>query len=88
MLDARKVEVGEERQSKKAPLSRSDAQALLDSVTWVIVARGKSSRRLKREEATLEDLKGHTGGFRAPIVRRGKTLLVGFNEAELEKLIR
>ncbi|MCA1582943.1 MAG: hypothetical protein LC796_16460 [Acidobacteria bacterium] len=88
MLDTRKVKVGEERQSRKAPLSRADAQALLDSVTWVIVARGKTSRRLKREQATLDDLKGHTGGFRAPIVRRGKTLLVGFNEAELEKLIR
>jgi len=88
VLDAKKVKIGEERQSRKAPLSRSDAQALLDSVTCVIVARGKSSRRLKREDATLEDLKGHSGGFRAPIVRRGKTLLVGFSESELEKLIK
>ena len=87
VLDREKVKIGQERQSRKAPLSPPDAQALLDSVTCVIVAKGKSSRRLKREEATLDDLRGPTGGFRAPILRRGKTLLVGFSEPEIEKLI-
>ena len=87
MLEKKKVKIGEERQSRKAPLSASDAQALLDSVTWVVVAKGKNSRRIKAGEATPDDLRGPTGGFRAPILRRGKTLLVGFSEVEIEKLI-
>jgi hypothetical protein len=33
------------------------------------------------------DLKGPTGNYRAPIVRKGKTLLVGFNLDALEKLV-
>ena len=32
-------------------------------------------------------LKGPTGNYRSPIVRRGKTLLVGFNQEALEKLL-
>lgn len=87
MLEKKKVKIGEERQSRKAPLSPSDAQALLDSVTWVVVAKGKNSRRMSAEEATPDDLRGPTGGFRAPILRRGKTLLVGFSEVEIEKLV-
>jgi arsenate reductase-like glutaredoxin family protein len=88
VLDSRKVTVAEERQSKKAPMSDADARKLLGSVSEVILARGKAIRRLSRKEATLDDLRGPTGAFRAPMVRRGKTLLVGFNEDELRELIR
>ena len=87
MLDAKKVTVREERQSRKAPLSDADAKKLLDSVSEIVISRGRASRRLTRKEATLDDLRGHTGAFRAPMVKRGKTLLVGFNEEELKKLI-
>jgi arsenate reductase-like glutaredoxin family protein len=87
VLDSKKVKVAEERQSKKAPMSDADARKLLGSVSEVILARGKAIRRLSRKEATLDDLRGTTGAFRAPMVRRGKTLLVGFNEEELKGLI-
>ncbi len=88
MLDAKKVQVTEERQSKKAPMSDAEARRLLDSVAEVVLARGKSIRRLTRAEATLDDLRGQSGGFRAPMVRRGKTLLVGFHEEQLNSLLR
>ena len=87
VLDRKKTTVREERQSRKAPMSEADARKLLDSVSDIVVSRGKSSRRLTREEATLDDLRGNAGAFRAPMVRKGKTLLVGFNQEELEKLI-
>jgi arsenate reductase-like glutaredoxin family protein len=87
VLDAKKVQVTEERQSKKAPMSDADARKLLHSVTEVVLARGKAIRRLSSKEATLDDLRGPTGAFRAPMVRRGRKLLVGFSEEELKKLI-
>jgi len=88
VLDQKDVKVKEERQSRKAPLSEADARKLLDSVEQVILWRGKANRRLSRKDATLDDLRGNGGAFRAPMVRKGKTLLVGFNEEELKKLIR
>jgi hypothetical protein len=51
-----------------------------------VVARGKKvvtfdMRRAPPDDATLlSHLLGPTGNLRAPTVRRGKTLLVGFNE--------
>jgi len=87
VLDKTKTSVKEERHSKKTPMSDAEAKKLLASVSEVIVARGKSSRRIPAKEATVEDLRGNSGGIRAPLVRRGKTLLVGFNAEELEKLI-
>jgi len=59
----------------------------LKTVERVIVAKGKASRTLAAKETTLDDLRGPTGRFRAPMVRKGKTLLVGFSEAELEKVL-
>ncbi len=79
--------IGEERPARQRPLSDADAKKLLRSVSEVIVARGKTSRRLPAKDATLDDLRGNRGSFRAPMIRRGRTLLVGFSEAELERLL-
>ena len=87
VLDKKKIAVGEERSSKKAPLSETDVKAMLASVERVIVSKGKNSRTLAAKETTLDDLRGPTGNFRAPMVRKGKTLLVGFSEGELERMI-
>jgi hypothetical protein len=35
----------------------------------------------------IAHLKGPTGNYRAPIVRKGKTLLVGFHAETLESLV-
>lgn len=37
------------------------------------------------EDVLLEHMLGSTGNLRAPTVKRGKTLLVGFNADEYEK---
>jgi hypothetical protein len=39
-----------------------------------------------RDEELLKHLIGPSGNLRAPTMRIGKTLVVGFNEAEYEKL--
>jgi arsenate reductase-like glutaredoxin family protein len=87
LLDAGKAVIAKQRQSKKEPLSDADAEALLKSVSKVIVARGKSTETLKAADATLDHLRGPTGGFRAPMVKVGKTLLVGFHADALKDLV-
>jgi len=87
VLDGRKTQVGETRLAKKAPLLDADVKALLASVDEVVVAKGKSARTLAARDATLEDLKGPTGSYRAPILKAGRRLLVGFNEAALAGLL-
>lgn len=87
MLADTQAKVTTERSSKKAPLSDDDARALLAAVDTVVIARGKSAETKAAAEATLDDLKGPTGGYRAPILLHGKRLLVGFNEEALRSLL-
>jgi hypothetical protein len=85
VLDATKARVAETRLAKKEPLSEKDVRGLLKEVDDVLVAKGKSVRTLTAREATLEDLRGPTGNFRAPMMRIGRRLLVGFHEESLRK---
>ena len=83
MLDARKVRVAATRLAKKDPLSEKDVRGLLKEVDEVVIAKGKSVRSVPVEDATLDDLRGPTGNFRAPMMRIGRRLLVGFHEESL-----
>ena len=87
MLEKSKSRVSDERPSKSRPLSDADARALLREVETVTLARGKSSRTLPSREVTLNDLRGPTGNFRAPMVRVGRRLLVGWHEETLRELL-
>lgn len=72
-----------ERPSRKEPLTDADAKALLGAVTEVLIAKGKSVRKVPAKEATPDDLRGPTGNFRAPLLKVGRRLLVGFHEETL-----
>lgn len=86
MLDAAKTKVKEERSSRR-PMTDEEARDLLASVDEVVLARGRARRTLAAREATLDDLRGPTGGFRAPMVKAGRRLLVGFNKDALEETL-
>lgn len=88
MLEKTKAEIGVTRLSKSSPLTDAEAKKLLASVDEVVVAKGKAVRALPAKEATLDDLRGPTGGFRAPIVKAGRRLLVGWNEDELRQTLK
>lgn len=88
MLDHHDAAVDEERNSRKQPLTDDDAQRLLGEVETVWVARGKKCRQLAASEASLDDLKGPTGNYRAPMVRSGQRLLVGFHPDTLEEFLQ
>ncbi len=87
MLERTKARISEERSSKSAPLKDADVKALLASVDEVVVAKGKKALTLGAKEATLDGLKGPTGNYRAPMLRVGRKLLVGFHPETLEALL-
>jgi len=87
VLDKSRSDVREERPSKSRPLSDADAKALLGTVDSVTLARGKSARTVPAREVSLDDLRGPTGNFRAPMLRVGRRLLVGWHEETLRGLL-
>lgn len=65
-------------------LQAEDAKALLDNATKLIVAKGKKLKLFKLpvelSEASVQAMLGPTGNLRAPTLRIGNTLIVGYNE--------
>ena len=65
-------------------LQRSDAKALLQGASTLIVAKGKKGNTFsvggRIPTAAVDAMRGPTGNLRAPTVRAGKTLVVGFND--------
>lgn len=87
MLEAADLVPETERSSRAAPLRDVDAQAILRSVKTVVVCRGRKTLEMPGARAGLDDLKGPTGNFRAPLLHLDDTLLVGFNRQALDKLL-
>ena len=79
-----------EEQSASAKLGADKARELAAAASKIIVSKGKKitvfdMRKDPPDEATLmKHMLGATGNLRAPTIKRGKTLLVGFNQDEYE----
>ncbi len=77
----------------KAKLGSADALKLAAAVSTVIVAKGKKVVRfnMRKDPPSEVTLLGHmlgpTGNLRAPTIRKGKTLVVGFDEASYAALL-
>jgi arsenate reductase-like glutaredoxin family protein len=80
--------VEEQVDARKQRLGPADALKLARAASQLVVAKGKSVVRIDLRKETLSDeellklLLGPSGKLRAPTMRRGKTLLVGFNADE------
>ena len=72
-------------------LARKDAVALAAAATRVVVAKGKNVREFRGEDRNssecIEAMLGPTGNLRAPTVRAGKTVLVGFEQGVYEEAL-
>lgn len=83
----------EEVNAKKETFKEADALALLDGINKLFAAKGKKVTMLdlKKDKPTNDELKklllGPTGNLRAPTLRKGKTLIVGFNEEMYNDLV-
>ena len=78
--------MGERTDATKERKGRDEALALARSAERVVVARGKKvvtfdMKRSPPDDDTLAaHLLGPTGNLKAPTLRKGRTLLVGFSE--------
>jgi len=72
--------------ANKVKLGADEAMELAAEASTVRAARGKKvvSYSMKKDAPSREDLLkvmlGPTGNLRAPTLRKGRTILVGFNE--------
>ena len=79
--------------AKKATITRQRALDVLEGVDELYATKGRKVIHvdLKREKpyrATIEGLLiGPSGNLRAPTLCRGRTLLVGFDEATYAKVL-
>ncbi|MSQ94802.1 MAG: hypothetical protein EXR98_09640 [Gemmataceae bacterium] len=78
----------------KQKQGKAEALALAKSARVIRVARGKKlvtfdMKKDAPDDATLlAHLLGPTGNLRAPTIKKGKTLYVGFNEEAYQALVR
>ena len=74
-----------------AKLGRDDAAALAKKASNLIVAKGKRVTTFKIKGTPADDavdaMLGPTGNLRAPTLRVGRTLLVGFNEDRYHEVL-
>src|SRR5262245_46974348 len=84
-LESNEWKVADQTDAGKERHGRDEALALARSADKVIVAKGKKAVTfdMKKDppddETLLSHLLGPTGNLRAPTLRKGKTLLVGFS---------
>ena len=75
-------------------LKEKEALALVQEVDEIYASKGKQVVHLdlKKDKpdtaALLALLLGPTGNLRAPTLRKGRTLLVGFDEAAYSKVLK
>ncbi len=80
--------------ARKTTLKEGEALALVKDVDEIYASKGKQVVHLdlKKEKpdkaALLGLLLGPTGSLRAPTLRKGRTLLVGFDEAAYAKVLK
>lgn len=80
--------------ANKVKLQAEDAWALASSASKVVVSRGKKLETFDMKagaadrESVLKAILGPTGNLRAPTIRKGKTLYVGFNEEAYLALVK
>ena len=76
--------VGEEVDAKKEVITSEDVWSVLSAAETVYVASGKKTLEYIPSSSNKDELikkaTGRTGNLRAPTVRRGKLLYVGFNQ--------
>ncbi len=83
-LDARGLDIAATRSTRDA-LTDSEARELLDGLDEVRILGAGGGVRQPGAATSVDDLRGPTGGLRAPMLRRGRRLLVGFRAAALKE---
>lgn len=89
-MDASNIEAKEVIPASRK-LAKSEAAQLAKNASKIIVAKGKKVTEFAGGKATaevIEAMLGPTGNLRAPTIRKGKTVLVGFNDEAFAKVFK
>jgi arsenate reductase-like glutaredoxin family protein len=92
-LAKRKISVKETVNAKKVRFESAAALVLVRLAERVVIAKGKKivdfdmKRDPPDDETLLAHILGPSGNLRAPVIRRGSTLLIGFAEDEFAKVL-
>jgi len=92
-LESNALTVGEQTNATKERKGRDAALALARSSERVVIGRGKKVIEFDMRNAPPDDdtlaahLLGPTGNLKAPTLRKGNTLLVGFSEAAYRQVL-
>jgi arsenate reductase-like glutaredoxin family protein len=92
-LETHRLDVAEQTNAVKERKGREEALALARAADRVITGRGKKvvvfdmRRDPPDDETLLSHILGPTGNLKAPTIRTGKTLLVGFNEEAYRQVL-
>ena len=82
-MEANRIEINETLPASRK-LQAKDARELLKSVSRLIVAKGKTVKEFAVEDLVSKDavsaMLGPTGNLRAPAIRSGEIMMVGFND--------
>lgn len=94
VLARKKLEPAQRVEADKTKLGRAEALKLARAAEKVVSIRGKSVTvfDLEKDKPTDDELAaailGPFGNLRAPTLRRGTTLIVGFNEDAYAEVLR
>ena len=84
------VAVGDVTDANKTKHGRADALALAKSASRLVVAKGKKVVDVDPRKASDDEMAalmlGPTGNLRAPTIKKGKTVYVGFSEEAYREL--
>jgi hypothetical protein len=92
-LEHAKQEVGVVTDARKEKRGRAEALALARSMAKVVVGKGKKVVAFDMKNDPPDDdtlagvLLGPSGNLKAPTLRIGSTLLVGFSEAAYQQVL-
>jgi arsenate reductase-like glutaredoxin family protein len=92
-LDSNAFEVAEREDAGKQRRGREEALALAKTVDQVVVGRGKKVVTFDMKNDPPDDdilvahLLGPTGNLKAPTLRLGRKLLVGFSEEAYKQIL-
>ena len=67
-------------------LAQKEAAGLAKQASKIIVAKGKKVTEFAGGKEAVADMLGPTGNLRAPTIRKGKMLVVGFDDEVFEKV--
>ena len=88
-MEAHQITIKETVSASKK-LGRREATAMAKEARRVVVAKGKKVNDFKHggkvNKEIIDAMLGPTGNLRAPLMRVGKTLLVGFNPDAYEEV--